>query len=467
VGGTMKKINVFSKLQLLGKSLMLPIAVLPVAALLLRFGSPDMLNLSFVKSAGNAVFANLSVLFAIGIAFGIAHNNHGAAALAGAISYFVIEAGAKSINGDIKMGVFSGIIAGIVAGNCYNKFKDIKVPEWLGFFGGRRFVPIISALFSVIISGILGYVFPIVQKALDTFGMWMTKSGEFGLFIYGFLQRLLIPFGLHHVLNSIVRFMFGEYTDPAGKVFIGDQVRFFAGDPTAGIYMAGAFIVMMFGLPGAAFAIYKCAKTTRQKEIVGVLISVALTSFLTGITEPIEFLFIFSAPILFVLHSIYMGLAYAVTNYFGILHGFGFSAGLIDYILNFKLATKPLLILPIGVGFFFLYYFTFSFLIKKMNYPTLGRENEDSNTVEEIKNTDENSKINFFIEALGGKDNFITADSCITRLRLDLKDRTIIDEEMLKSLGAKGVMKPGHTSVQVILGTSAERIANGIKEKLR
>lgn len=253
----MKKINVFSKLQLLGKSLMLPIAVLPVAALLLRFGSPDMLNLSFVKSAGNAVFANLSVLFAIGIAFGIAHNNHGAAALAGAISYFVIEAGAKSINGDIKMGVFSGIIAGIVAGNCYNKFKDIKVPEWLGFFGGRRFVPIISALFSVIISGILGYVFPIVQKALDTFGMWMTKSGEFGLFIYGFLQRLLIPFGLHHVLNSIVRFMFGEYTDPAGKVFIGDQVRFFAGDPTAGIYMAGAFIVMMFGLPGAAFAIYK------------------------------------------------------------------------------------------------------------------------------------------------------------------------------------------------------------------
>ena len=463
----MKKINVFSKLQLLGKSLMLPIAVLPVAALLLRFGSPDMLNLSFVKSAGNAVFANLSVLFAIGIAFGIAHNNHGAAALAGAISYFVIEAGAKSINGDIKMGVFSGIIAGIVAGNCYNKFKDIKVPEWLGFFGGRRFVPFISALFSVIISGILGYVFPIVQKALDTFGMWMTKSGEFGLFIYGFLQRLLIPFGLHHVLNSIVRFMFGEYTDPAGKVFIGDQVRFFAGDPTAGIYMAGAFIVMMFGLPGAAFAIYKCAKTTRQKEIVGVLISVALTSFLTGITEPIEFLFIFSAPILFVLHSIYMGLAYAVTNYFGILHGFGFSAGLIDYILNFKLATKPLLILPIGVGFFFLYYFTFSFLIKKMNYPTLGRESEDSNTVEEIKNTDENSKINCFIEALGGKDNFITADSCITRLRLDLKDRTIIDEEMLKSLGAKGVMKPGQTSVQVILGTSAERIANGIKEKLR
>ena len=447
---------------------MLPIAVLPVAALLLRFGSPDMLNLSFVKAAGNAVFANLSVLFAIGIAFGIAQKNHGAAALAGAISYFIIEAGAKSINGNIKMGVFSGIIAGIIAGNCYNKFKDTKVPEWLGFFGGRRFVPIISALFSVITSGILGYVFPLVQKALDTFGMWMTKSGEIGLFLYGFLQRLLIPFGLHHVLNSIVRFMFGEYTDATGKVFIGDQVRFFAGDPTAGIYMAGAFVVMMFGLPGAAFAIYKCAKSSRQKEIVGVLVSVALTSFLTGITEPIEFLFIFSAPVLFVLHSIYMGLAYAVTNYFGILHGFGFSAGLIDYVLNFKLATKPLLIIPIGVVFFFLYYFTFSFLIKKMDYPTLGREKEEEKpeTTEKPGRT-EAEEIDDFIIALGGKDNFISADSCITRLRLDLKDRSLIDEPMLKKLGSKGIIKAGQTSVQVILGAKAEKIANGIKDRLK
>lgn len=447
---------------------MLPIAVLPVAALLLRFGSPDMLNLSFVKAAGNAVFANLSVLFAIGIAFGIAQKNHGAAALAGAISYFIIEAGAKSINGNIKMGVFSGIIAGIIAGNCYNKFKDTKVPEWLGFFGGRRFVPIISALFSVITSGILGYVFPLVQKALDTFGMWMTKSGEIGLFLYGFLQRLLIPFGLHHVLNSIVRFMFGEYTDATGKVFIGDQVRFFAGDPTAGIYMAGAFVVMMFGLPGAAFAIYKCAKSSRQKEIVGVLVSVALTSFLTGITEPIEFLFIFSAPVLFVLHSIYMGLAYAVTNYFGILHGFGFSAGLIDYVLNFKLATKPLLIIPIGVVFFFLYYFTFSFLIKKMDYPTLGREKEEEKpeTTEKPGRT-EAEEVDDFIIALGGKDNFISADSCITRLRLDLKDRTLIDEPMLKKLGSKGIIKAGQTSVQVILGAKAEKIANGIKDRLK
>ena len=281
------------------------------------------------------------------------------------------------------------------------------------------------------------------------------------------LQRFLIPFGLHHVLNSIVRFMFGEYTNAAGETFIGDQVRFFAGDPTAGVYMAGAFAVMMFGLPGAAFAIYRCAKPSRKKAVLGVLISVALTSFLTGITEPIEFLFIFTAPLLFVLHSIFMGLSYAVTNYLGILHGFGFSAGLIDYILNFKLATKPLLIIPVGIGFFFLYYFTFSFVIKKMNYQTLGRENdEEIEKLNEDNKMKEDSEVDNFIIALGGLDNFITADSCITRLRLDLKNRDIIDENLLKKLGSKGVIKPGQTSVQVILGAKAERIANGIRERL-
>lgn len=463
----MKETNIFSKLQLLGKSLMLPIAVLPVAALLLRFGSKDMLDLAFINAAGNAVFANLSLLFAIGIAFGIAEKAHGAAALAGAISFFILEAGAKSINGNIKMGVFSGIIAGLIAGNVYNKYKDTKVPEWLGFFGGRRFVPIMSALVSVLVSGVLGYVFPLIQKGLDIFGMWMIKAGELGLFLYGVLQRFLIPFGLHHVLNSIVRFMFGEYTNAAGQTFIGDQVRFFAGDPTAGIYMAGAFAVMMFGLPGAAFAIYRCAKPSRRKAILGILISVALTSFLTGITEPIEFLFIFTAPLLFVAHSIFMGLSYALTNYLGVLHGFGFSAGLIDYILNFKLATKPLLILPLGAFFFVLYYVTFSFIIKKMNYQTLGRESEEEiEKLNENKKVEEDGEVDNFIIALGGLDNFITADSCITRLRLDLKDRSLVDEKMLKQLGSKGVIKPGQTSVQVILGAKAERIANGIREKL-
>lgn len=463
----MKNTNIFSKLQLLGKSLMLPIAVLPVAAILLRFGSEDMLNIGFIKAAGNAVFANLSLLFAIGIAFGIAEKSHGAAGLAGAISYFVIEAGAKSINSDIKMGVFSGIVAGVIAGNVYNKFKDTKVPEWLGFFGGRRFVPIMSSLISVFVSFALGYIFPLIQRGLDIFGMWMIKSGEIGLFIYGFLQRLLIPFGLHHVLNSIVRFMFGEYTNAAGQTFIGDQVRFFAGDPTAGIYMVGAFVVMMFGLPGAALAMYRCAKPSRKKAVMGVLVSVALTSFLTGITEPIEFLFIFTAPLLFVIHSIFMGLAYAITYALGILHGFGFSAGLIDYILNFKLATKPLWLIPLGIIFFFLYYFIFTIVITKMDYPTIGREkDEDIEKMNQEKAMTEDNEVDNFIIALGGLDNFISADSCITRLRLDMHNRDIIDEKMLKKLGSKGVIKPGQTSVQVILGAKAERIANGIRERL-
>lgn len=231
--------------------------------------------------------------------------------------------------------------------------------------------------------------------------------------------------------------------------------------------MAGAFAIMMFGLPGAAFAIYRCAKPSRKKAVLGILISVALTSFLTGITEPIEFLFIFTAPLLFVAHSIFMGLSYALTNYLGVLHGFGFSARLIDYILNFKLATKPLLILPLGAFFFVLYYVTFSFIIKKMNYQTLGRESEEEiEKLNENKKVEEDGEVDNFIIALGGLDNFITADSCITRLRLDLKDRSLVDEKMLKQLGSKGVIKPGQTSVQVILGAKAERIANGIREKL-
>lgn len=456
--------NVFSKLQLLGKSLMLPIAVLPVAAILLRFGSADLLDVPFIKAAGGSIFSNLSLLFAIGIAFGIAKGNHGAAGLAGAISFFIIEAGAKSINDSIKMGVLSGIIAGIIAGNIYNKFENTKLPEWLGFFGGRRFVQIMSALVSIIASGILGYGFPLIQKGIDALGMWMIKSGEIGLFIYGVLQRLLIPLGLHHVLNSIVRFLFGEYTNSAGEVFIGDQVRFFAGDPTAGIYMTGAYVVMMFGLPGAALAMYKCAKQENKKIILGVLISVTLTTFFTGITEPIEFLFMFSAPLLFILHAVYMGLAYVITNSLGILHGFGFSAGFIDYILNFGLATKPLLLLPVGVGFFLLYYVSFTYIIKKFNYQTLGREDVTLKKSEKLISVDE--EIDNFILALGGIENFITVDSCITRLRLDMVNRNIIDLELLKKLGSKGVIKPGQMSVQVILGAKAERVANKIKERI-
>lgn len=292
----------------------------------------------------------------------------------------------------------------------------------------------------------------------------MIKSGEIGLFIYGVLQRLLIPLGLHHVLNSIVRFLFGEYTNSAGEVFIGDQVRFFAGDPTAGIYMTGAYVVMMFGLPGAALAMYKCAKQENKKIILGVLISVTLTTFFTGITEPIEFLFMFSAPLLFVLHAVYMGLAYVITNSLGILHGFGFSAGFIDYILNFGLATKPLLLLPVGVGFFLLYYVSFTYIIKKFNYQTLGREDVTLKKSEKLISVDE--EIDNFILALGGIENFITVDSCITRLRLDMVNRNIIDLELLKKLGSKGVIKPGQMSVQVILGAKAERVANKIKERI-
>lgn len=455
--------NIFGKLQKLGKALMLPIAVLPIAALLLRFGSADLLDIPFIKASGGAIFSNLGLLFGIGIAIGLAKNNHGAAALAGAISYVILEAGAKTINGDIKMGVLSGIIAGIIAGNMYNKFHKVKLPEWLGFFGGKRFVPIITGLVSVVVAFILGYVFPVVQSGIDAFGMWMIESDKLGLFIYGVGNRLLIPVGLHHVLNSIVRMVFGTFTSPDGTVVVGDQLRFFAGDPTAGAYMAGAYLVMMFGLPATALAMYKTAKPSQKKAVGGMLFSVALTSFLTGITEPVEFLFMFTAPILFVVHAILMGLAYVVANVFGILHGFGFSAGFTDYIINMGLATNGWLIIPIGLVYGAIYYFIFVFVIEKTDAKTPGREDDYVEVDGQGIDGEIAALAARYLEALGGKENIAELDSCITRLRLEIKNTSIIKDSNLKSIGAKGVIRPTNNTMQVIVGTKAELVAEEMR----
>ncbi|MCT4618264.1 MAG: N-acetylglucosamine-specific PTS transporter subunit IIBC [Marinisporobacter sp.] len=459
--------KIFGTLQKLGKALMLPIAMLPIAALLLRFGSADLLDIPFVKASGGAIFSNLGLLFGIGIAIGLAKGNHGAAGLAGAISYLILEAGAKTINGDIKMGVLSGIIAGIIAGNMYNKYNQVKLPEWLGFFGGKRFVPIVTGLASVAIAFVLGYVFPIVQAGIDKFGMWMIQSGKLGLFIYGVGNRMLIPVGLHHVLNSIVRMVFGTFTAPDGTVIVGDQLRFFAGDPTAGAYMAGAYLVMMFGLPASALAMYKTAKPNQKKAVGGMLFSVALTSFLTGITEPIEFLFMFTAPILFVIHGILMGLAYVVANSFGILHGFGFSAGFTDYIINMGLATNGWRIIPIGLVYGLIYYSIFVFVIKKTDAKTPGREDIEMTSEESSGEKEIVDLADKYLEALGGKANITELDSCITRLRLEIKDSAIISEEVLKSIGAKGVIRPTNNTMQVIVGTKAELVAEQMKALIK
>ena len=453
-----------AKLQKLGKALMLPIAVLPIAGILLRIGQPDVLNIPFIANAGNSIFSNLPILFGIGIAIGLAENNDGAAGLAGAVGNFIFLAAASTIVAsmypDLKfdIGVLSGIIAGITAGLLYNKYRNIKVPEFLGFFGGRRFVPIVTGLFALVEGAIMGFIYPWFDKIFITAGNWITASGSIGAFFFGMFNRLLIPTGLHHILNNLVWQVFGTYN---GKT--GDLNRFFEGDPNAGQFMTGFFPVMMFGVVGAALAMYLTAKKERRPEVGGMLISVALTSFLTGITEPFEFLFMFLSPVLYFIHAVLTGISMALTYAMGMRDGFSFSAGAIDYVLNFGIATKPIGLALFGVVYFFVYFAVFYFMIKTFNLKTPGREDEDVSamTATDLGITEETAR---YVELLGGIDNIKSIDSCITRLRLTVNDSSNISDEKLKSLGAKGVIRPSKDAVQIVLGQKAEKIADELRK---
>ena len=352
---------------------MLPIAVLPVAGLLLRLGQPDLLNIKWIADAGGAVFTNLPLIFSIGVAVGFAKENHGAAALAGGIGYLILTAVLKSINDKLDMGVLAGILCGIVAGNLYNRFKDIKMPEYLAFFGGKRFVPIITGLVCVVLGLLCGYIWPVVQTGIDWLGHALIGAGGLGLFIYGLLNRLLLVTGLHHILNSLVWFVFGSYTGADGKVVTGDLHRFFAGDPTAGSFMTGFFPIMMFGLPAACLAMYHAARPENRKLVGGMLLSMGLTAFLTGVTEPVEFTFMFLAPILYVIHAILTGISMALMNFLGVRLGFTFSAGAFDYIISYRLGTNGWMLIPVGFVYFLIYYFLFTFAIRKFNLATPGR----------------------------------------------------------------------------------------------
>ena len=455
--------NWFEKLQSIGKALMLPIAVLPAAALLLRLGAPDVLDIPFITKAGGAVFDNLALIFAIGIGVGLAKDNNGAAGLAGGIGYLILTAGLKAIDKDLNMSVLAGIISGIEAGLLYNRFHAIKLPEFLGFFGGRRFVPIATAVTSIILAAIFGVIWGPCQAAIHAVGEWIIGAGVVGTFVYGVLNRLLIPIGLHHILNSFIWFVFGEYTTPAGVVATGDLNRFFAGDPHAGMFMGGFYIMMMFGMPAVALAMYRAAKPENRSKVGGALASVAFTAFLTGITEPIEFMFMFLAPALYAVHAVLTGIALSVSYSLGILHGFGFSAGFIDYVLNWGLATKPMLIIPLGLVFAVIYYVIFSWAIRHFDIPTIGRYDEEA-TIDEDTDMDEYTQQ--MIEKLGGLENLEEVGSCITRLRLKVSDADKVDDAALKAMGAKGVIKKG-TAVQVVIGTRAELIANAINASMK
>lgn len=471
-------------LQRIGKSLMLPIAALPIAGIMLRLGQPDIVDalggipflqtiLPFFGAAGSALFDNLPLLFALGVAVGFSDDQNGAAALAGVISYFTLTNVSKQywimhlskdVVATLNISFLGGILAGLIGGLCYNKFRKVKLPEFLAFFGGRRLVPIMSGLISVVIAIPLGMIWPTVQGALTDFSMSMVGMGAFGAAIYGLFNRLLIPMGLHHVLNSFFWFQLGTYN---GKT--GDIARFFAGDPTAGHFMAGFFPIMMFGLPAVALAIYFAAKKEKRKAVGGMLLSLALTSFLTGVTEPIEFLFIFLSPILLIAHAVLTSISFFVVDILGILQGFTFSAGAIDYLMNFGLATKPITLLIVGLVMAIIYFVVFYLLITKLNLPTPGRE-EDCDEFDQDDATDITSDLDLakkYIEYLGGEENITKVDNCATRLRLELVDTDKINDKALKSIGAKGVVKLNKTSAQVIVGTTVEFVADGMKSLLK
>nr|WP_253943108.1 PTS transporter subunit EIIC [Nocardioides sp. zg-1308] len=381
-------------MQKFGRSLMLPIAALPVAALLLRLGANDLLGVdglgwdsvaAVIGAAGGALFANLPLLFAVGIAIGMARKSDGSTALAAVVGYLVFEAVGDAMSpyvleGEelIDYGVLGGIVMGLVSAFLWQRYHRISLPPYLAFFGGRRFVPIITAFAAVAISVLMSFAYPAFDWAITGLGERVTENAVLGGFVYGTLNRLLIPLGLHHILNNPPWFIFGEYTPPGGGETVnGDIARFLAGDPAAGAFMTGFFPIMMFALPAAALAIWHEAKPQNKKLVGGIMLSAALTAFLTGVTEPLEFAFMFVAFPLYVIHAFLTGSSMALTNALGIKDGFGFSAGLFDYVLNYNIATKPLLIIPIGLAYAAVYYFLFRFVIRRWNLRTPGREDDD------------------------------------------------------------------------------------------
>ncbi len=397
-------------LQRLGRSLMLPIAALPVAALLLRLGQPDMLGAGdsglalasrwswlepvadVLAAAGGTLFSHLGLLFAVGVAVGFARRSDGSTAVAAVVGYLVFEAVTVAMSpyvlevGDsselIDYGVFGGIVIGLLSAVLWQRYHRIKLPTYLAFFGGRRFVPIVAAMASLLTGVLLSFVYPTFDYGLTRLGEWLVGNDILGPAIYGFVNRLTVPFGLHHIVNSVPWFAVGDFETADGAIVRGDIARFLSGDPTAGAFMTGFFPIMMFALPAAALAIYHESLPGRRRIVGGVMLSGALTSFVTGVTEPLEFAFMFVAWPLYLIHAVLTGTSMALTNVLGIQDGFAFSAGAIDYVLNFTIATRPLLIIPVGLAFAVVYYVVFRAAIRRFDLPTPGREPDEDGEAE-------------------------------------------------------------------------------------
>ncbi len=475
--------------QRLGRSLMLPVAVLPVAAILSGIsywissaaGGANTFS-AFVGAAGGALLDNMPLLFAVGVSIGMANKTDGTSALAGLVSWLTITtllapATVKNLMGIAKLeevnpafgkvqNVFVGIIAGLIGAWCYNKFKDTKLPDALSFFSGKRSVAIVTAGLSLVVAVVLMFIWPVVYTGLVTFGEWISTLGPFGAGLYGFFNRLLIPTGLHHALNSVFWF------DVAGINDLPNFLNGANGDGVYGVtgqYMSGFFPVMMFGLPGAALAMYMTAKTSRKKVTYGIMLSAAVASFFVGVTEPLEFAFMFVAPWLYLIHAVFTGISVGIAALLPTRLGFGFSGGFIDMFLQWMnpLAQNPWILLLMGVAWFFIYFFTFYFVIKRFNLKTPGREDDDD--AQDADNLETSlsgyhGTAEKFIAALGGRENIIDVDNCATRLRMEIGDTSKVDEHALKRAGAAGTIKTGGHSVQVIYGLNVQFVKDAMDD---
>ncbi len=462
----------FATLQKIGKSLMLPVSVLPVAGILLGIGAsklsfiPPDLSLVMAQSGG-AIFSNLAVLFAIGVALGFTEND-GVASLAAVVGYAVLVAtlgviaplmGAetKSIMGmqSIDTGVFGGILMGGVAAWIFKRFYRIKLPPYLGFFSGKRSVPILTAFAAILCALLLALIWPPIGRGIDSFSHWAAhESPGLAFGIYGVVERALIPFGLHHIWNVPFFFEVGEFLDPeTGKMISGEIHRYVAGDPSAG-NLAGGYLFKMWGLPAAALAIWHTARPDQRAKVGGIMISAALTSFLTGITEPIEFAFLFVAPLLYLLHALLAGAGFYLCILLGVKHGTTFSHGLIDYLLLFNQSSRGWGLIFIGLLYAGVYYALFRYLIQRFQLQTPGREEKQA---EDLSGLDLDARIQALILAFGGAENIASLDACITRLRVGTHQPSLVDAAKLKALGASGVVSVGG-GVQAIFGTLSENL---------
>ena len=473
-------------LQKIGKSLMLPVAVLPAAGILYGIGywldptgwGANSVVSAFLIKAASAIIDQIPILFAIGVSVGMAKDHDGTSALSGLVSFLMIttllSTGAVAMYRGVDASevpaafgkisnAFIGILAGIIGSSCYNRFKDTKLPDWLAFFSGKRCVAIVTACCSVLASIVLYFVWPLIFAGLVAFGKAILGLGAIGSGIYAMLNRALIPLGLHHALNAVFWF------DTAN---INDLGLFWSGADGAvkgvtGQYMTGFFPVMMFGLPAGALAMYHTAKDSKKKAAASLLLAGSLASFFTGITEPLEFAFMFMAPGLYLVHAVLTGISAVICTLLPLRLGFNFSAGFVDYILSFKapMAVNPLLLIPVGLVFGVIYYFVFRFVITKWDLKTPGREDDEEDEEKiELANDDFTGMAKLVLEGLGGKDNIKELDYCATRLRLEINDYTQVDEKKIKQAGVAGVVRPSKSNVQVIVGPKVQFVHDELKK---